>query len=151
QVCIPLLPSGDFLLTEGGRVLDTRTGQRLVTPDGRKYHPTLTRFAPDGRFVVTNEGLIDPRTERAFPLPDWQSSPGPEYVHQPGFGFLTADLRNSGYVGIRLLPTAALIELPPDLLELWLQVVLRGELGPDGAFVKWNEPTWEKKRQELAS
>ncbi len=29
--------------------------------------------------------------------------------------------------------------------------LVRGELGPDGEFVPWNEPTWEKKRQELAA
>jgi serine/threonine protein kinase len=170
EVCIPLLPSGDFVLTEGGMVLETKTGQRLVPPVGHKYHPTVTRFAADGRFVVTKEGLIDTRTERAFRHPDWQ--PGytvwPEYGYQPGFGFLSAEMpvmqvvvvsgpttistsKPDNHVRIRLLPTVALNEIPADLLELWLQVVLRGALGPDGAFVKWDEPTWEQKRQELAA
>ena len=28
---------------------------------------------------------------------------------------------------------------------------MRGELGPGDEFVKWDEPTWERKRQELAA
>lgn len=39
----------------------------------------------------------------------------------------------------------------PKVLQLWTQVAVRGELGPDREFVKWDEPTWEKKRQELAA
>jgi hypothetical protein len=30
-------------------------------------------------------------------------------------------------------------------------VVLRGEIGPDETFLKWDEPTWEGKRRELAA
>ena len=28
---------------------------------------------------------------------------------------------------------------------------MRGELGPDGTFVAWDEAMWERKRQELAA
>jgi tetratricopeptide (TPR) repeat protein len=45
----------------------------------------------------------------------------------------------------------ATLDVPPEVLELWAQVVLRGELGPDGGFVGWDEPAWEGKRQELAA
>src|SRR5207302_1519421 len=38
-----------------------------------------------------------------------------------------------------------------ELLELWAQVVVRGELGPEEEFVPWNEATWERKRQQLAA
>jgi hypothetical protein len=37
------------------------------------------------------------------------------------------------------------------LLQLWAQVAVRGELDAVGQFVKWDEATWEKKRQELAA
>jgi len=46
---------------------------------------------------------------------------------------------------------ASLLDLPADLLELWAQVAVRGVLGEDGQFVKWDEPTWEQKRQQLAA
>ncbi len=54
-------------------------------------------------------------------------------------------------VEVRLLPSVSRLDLPADLLELWAQVAVRGELGPEGQFVKWDEPTWEKKQQELAA
>jgi hypothetical protein len=34
---------------------------------------------------------------------------------------------------------------------LWAQVAVCGELGPDGAFVPWDEATWERHRQQLAA
>jgi hypothetical protein len=43
------------------------------------------------------------------------------------------------------------LNIPPDLLELWAQVAVRGHLDDEGAFVKWDEATWERKRQELAA
>ena len=49
------------------------------------------------------------------------------------------------------IPLASRLDFPPAAIELWAQVAVRGELGPEGEFVPWNEPTWEKKRQELAA
>jgi hypothetical protein len=49
------------------------------------------------------------------------------------------------------LPPTGRRNIPPDLLELWVEVTVRGELNSDRFFVKWDEPTWEKKRQELAA
>lgn len=43
------------------------------------------------------------------------------------------------------------MEIPTDLLELWAQIAVRGHLDDEGTFVKWDEPTWEKHRQELAA
>ena len=56
----------------------------------------------------------------------------------------------AGEVG-RAAQERQVIALEQVLLELWAQVALRGELGPQGEFVKWDEPAWEKKRQELAA
>jgi hypothetical protein len=166
NVCIPLLPSGDFLLTDGGKIIDTKApGPHLSPPTGHKYHPTLSRFAADGRFVIVDKNMVDTLTDKSFPSPEWPDLG--ESGYQPGFGFLTAALRDVNVetivnnrvertkigtdLQVRLLPTAALKDIPLDLLELWIKVVLRGELGSDGAYVKWDEPTWEKKRQELAT
>ena len=37
------------------------------------------------------------------------------------------------------------------MLELWAQVVTGGELGSDGRFVPWDQPTWAAKQRELAA
>jgi serine/threonine protein kinase len=147
----PNLPRvGDLTHSGDGRLFDTGTLQRLLPPAERKYHPDLARFAPDGRFVSASLGadviresvLIDTRTDKSFPAPeDWHNL--------PGFGMVTTAL-NYG-AAVRLITPADRLDLPADLLELWAQVAVRGEIGPDDSFVKWNEPTWERKRQELAA
>jgi hypothetical protein len=37
------------------------------------------------------------------------------------------------------------------MIELWAQVVVGGELGPDGGFQSWDQPTWAAKQRELAA
>jgi hypothetical protein len=146
---------GERLLLDSGQLLDTRTWQRLRPPKGRKYHPELARFAPDGRFVPmqdssTNWNLIlDTTTEKSTNVD------GPS-IYRPGLGWVggwVGTTLHGYYIGIVMhrLPPIDRLNIPPDLLELWAQVAVRGELGDDGTFVKWDEPTWEKKRQELAS
>jgi len=49
------------------------------------------------------------------------------------------------------LSPAQQLDISPDLIDLWAQVVARGELDDGGNFTKWDEPTWEKKREELAA
>jgi len=141
HTCLPLMPEGDFLLVDDG-IIDSKTGDRLVPPTGKRFHPMLSRFAADGRFVVTKNSVMDVRTEKAFPIDEW---PGFDYRCVPGFGF-------DATIGteLRLFPTAALKDIPAELLELWAQVAVRGELSSDGQFVKWNEQTWDQKRQKLA-
>ncbi len=56
-----------------------------------------------------------------------------------------------GYSAAIWLIPAAIPTVQSDALELWAQVAVRGELGPDGRLVKWDEPTWEQKRRELAA
>jgi hypothetical protein len=136
------------ILLNSGQLFDTRTWRRLQPPKGRKYHHEITRFAPDGRFVpFTGIDLLDTTTEKAFFM-----EYGPSF-YQAGLGWV------GGWVGsldgsavtLHRLPPPDRLNIPPDLLELWAQVAVRGQLDDDGAFVKWNEPTWEKKRQELAA
>ena len=66
-----------------------------------------------------------------------------------GFGFISVGAGRDSAT-INLIPTHQR-NLSADILEIWAQVAVRGELGPDGAFVPWDEATWEKKRQELAA
>ena len=56
----------------------------------------------------------------------------------------------NGNTAVRL-PSLDQLAIPPDMLELWAQVAVRGQLDDEGLFVKWDEETWEKKRQELAA
>ncbi len=62
----------------------------------------------------------------------------------------TPIMGDEGYsVAVWLIP-AHIPPLPPETLELWTQVAVRGEVGPDGRLRKLDEPTWDRKRQELA-
>jgi eukaryotic-like serine/threonine-protein kinase len=145
---------GDRVLLDSGQVFDTRTWRRLQPPKGRKYHPDITRFAPDSRFVplsnVNNRwvdvppDLIDTKTEKAGAV----ALRTPCYEARHGW---VGWVENGFEIALHRLPPPDRLNLPPDLLELWAQVAVRGELGPEGEFVKWNEPTWEKKREELAA
>src|SRR5262245_32811056 len=61
-----LPPADDLVRLSDGRVYDSRTWKRLFPPVGRNFHPTLARFAPDGRFVTNYPGglLIDTLTDK---------------------------------------------------------------------------------------
>ncbi len=140
-VALARTADGDLVHGANGQVYDARTWMRRVPPPGRKFHPDLARFAPDGRFVRTEMSefgeLVDTRTDKVLPITSaWHIVPGQ--------GMISSDCE-------RLIPPTSKLNLPAELLELWAQVAVRGELGPDGQFVKWNEATWERKRQELAA
>lgn len=155
----------DLAYTEDGRIYDGKTWQKKQPPPGRKYHPDLARFGLDGRFVpAESDGvnvLIDTATEKRFPTGDskYERVLSP-FSDVPGFGLVAtakkycSNIRGVGDeiygVDIRVIPTSN-PDLSPALLELWAQVAVRGELGDEGQFVKWDEPTWEQKRQELAA
>jgi hypothetical protein len=150
-----LLPSSaTFVQIDGGVVLDTKNWQPLQPPEGFRFHPSLSRFAADGRFVIgTNAGgqpygdaIIDTRADRMF------STGKQDFGFLAGTGLVTVgSIGYSWQQGIILIPTEALTDIPADLLQLWLQVAVRGELGPDGSFIAWDEPTWERHRKELAA
>jgi serine/threonine protein kinase/WD40 repeat protein len=154
----PLAPRAELVLSAGGVLHETRGWRLLRPPPGRKYHPDLARFAPDGRFVASPAssdltsgwGLIDMRTERFAPTSE-------EYHPLPGGGWIAPVARvfeqPSSPTAVRLLvlPPDGRLDLPPDLLALWAQVAACGELGPDGELVPWDEPTWQRWRQELAA
>ncbi|MDX2035916.1 MAG: serine/threonine-protein kinase [Isosphaeraceae bacterium] len=52
---------------------------------------------------------------------------------------------------LRILPDPKRLAIPPEMLELWAQLVTGGELGSDGRFQPWDEPTWLEKQRELAA
>jgi tRNA A-37 threonylcarbamoyl transferase component Bud32 len=153
----------DLVHVGDGRVFDSRNWQRLTPPAGRKLHPDLARFAPDGRLLYgapgdpshSQDGLIDVRTDKFIPTSDnwdwWDARLG----NIPGFGLVSGGLFRDSALGlaavVRLIPATDKLQIAPDLLELWAQVAVRGELDPNGSFVKWDKSTWEQKREELAA
>jgi serine/threonine protein kinase len=161
-----IVRSGSTLYIGNGILYNYEKFTRLHPPIGRQFHPDVSRCSLYGRFVPAIAdgayGLIDPVVDKRFVGLNHDS-----YIPLPGFGLVTASrsfvingARDTGQpydtftptndVIIRLVPTDRL-GIPSLLLELWAQVAVRGELGPAGEFVKWNEETWEKKRQELAA
>jgi serine/threonine protein kinase len=157
----PELPARAGQLVHGGtgQVYDVRTWQRLRPPPGRKFHPDLARFASDGRFVdavMNSESVvIDTRTDKQFPVPGvWEQLPGLGLVATFSEFGTALGLVSTGQVcnnQVQFIPSAERLNVPPDQLELWVQVAVRGHLDDQGVFVKWDEETWEKKRQELAA
>lgn len=102
--------------------------------------------------------VIDTVTDKVFGQQleegwiNWPGSPvATPYGNVPGFGLIAARSEDGSSVKVRLIPPPSRLDLPADLLELWAQVAVRGQIGDDGRFVKWDEPTWERKRQELAA
>jgi eukaryotic-like serine/threonine-protein kinase len=143
---------GEQVVLGSGQIFNTRTGARLHPPNGRKYHPQLTRFAPDGRFLP---GGIDTLTEKAIPARGPYVAPKDvmgSYIDEPKSGWAAVD---ASYprpeVRLYRLPTPNRLNIPPHVLELWAQVVARGHLDDQGAFCPSDEPTWEKNRQDLAA
>jgi hypothetical protein len=134
-----------------GRVLtDANTFQRLKPPLGRKYAPELAKLAPDGRFFEN----LDTVTEKELPCSqDGHYWPGygrvslryVKYIKSDGLG----DEREEPY--LHILPDSKRLDIPPEMLELWVQVVTGGELGSDGRFEAWDEPTWAAKQKQLAA
>jgi hypothetical protein len=136
------------VIVVGSDLHDRLQKHDLYPPAGRNYHPALGQFALDGRWLPNETGeLVDLTVDRSMPAP-WYDTATP--VPGSGFVWATENGRDGarGFVGWVPLPS----RLPPDdLLDLWAHVVARGELGPTGEFTKWDEPTWERKRQELAA
>jgi eukaryotic-like serine/threonine-protein kinase len=157
----------DLACLDDGRLFDSRTWKRLVPPAGRKYHPDLVHFAGDQRFVASapyhvwgerfSTAWIDTRVDKAcrsdrerFQETGAYPRTG-SWKHRKGFGLVRTVVTFGPEVGqVHVVPTSRL-KIPPALLQLWAQVAVRGELGAEGEFVKWNKETWEKKRQELAA
>ena len=148
-------PVGEFSGTviRSGRVLvNATTLQRLKPPHGRKYHPELAKLAPDGRFWQK----LDTVTEKDLPS-------SIEGTHFPGFGRVMFRYFGNGGADepnrwqffdeaeLRILPDAKRLDFPPELVELWAEIVVGGQLTPEGTFQPWDQPTWATKQMQLAA
>ena len=82
---------GEQVVLGSGQIVNTRTGARLHPPNGRNYHPELTRFAPDGRFLASG---IDTATEKEIPARRPYVEPKDvmgSYIDEPKSGWVAVD------------------------------------------------------------
>jgi len=142
----------NLALSWGLHIYDLKTLRQLRSPD-RFFPPEAARFAEDGR-LLKRTALMDLVTGM------WIGpSQNPMHIGSKGTGWFYPPQLYSYGAGDRkpIIVTAYLwIFLPenvgsldPQSISLWANVVARGELNEDGGFERWNEATWETKRQEL--
>jgi hypothetical protein len=145
RVLRPLLSDGERVLTADDRVYALRPFRRIDLPPGRRYPDEFRRLAVRGRFLQAgvpgaDDRLIDLAVEKPFPVVG-----GPLEVC-PAAGCSFAGSHSTELV---VLPAPDL-ELDADALALWARVVVRGELDEaTGLFVKHDEETWKRNREEL--
>jgi serine/threonine protein kinase len=146
---------GEELYAGNGYIYDMRTGKKLAPPVSRKFSKDLSRFSKERRFVSafvdSKHVLIDTLTDKCIP-----GMANLSFVNHVDLERLIAPRRtevNDVYrnsVVMQMIPLSRLSEIPRDLLQLWAQVVVRGQLDSSGTFEKWDEKTWTNKQMELA-
>ncbi len=159
----PNLADTHLVMATDGRVFDTIDANQRVSEFGKRFNGLLLEFSKDKRFVATSSSvdfMFHSRKRNPFHLIDLKTDKWitirNEFVRESSLGLLPnfglANAKASYGVQIQLLPTLLKdAPLSPDLVEQWAQVAVRGQLNADGTFAKWDEPTWEKKRRELAA
>jgi hypothetical protein len=115
-------PNGTLVGFDVNEIYDTRDGQRLSLPPGRKFHPELSQFSEDGRYAV-------------FP---------------PNFFADLAVEKKIGFNSDSRFLTKQNASIDADLLQKWCRVITRGKLDQGGRYSAIDEATWENVRQELA-
>jgi serine/threonine protein kinase len=145
----PTAELGGTLHRFGRDLTDGNTFQRLKPPPGRRYAAELATLAPDGRFWES----LDTVTEKDLPYHLFGGKYFPGFGHVGVRRYLDEFDGNRGVDNneIRILPDPKRLDIPPEMLELWAQVVVGGELGPEGSFQPWDQPTWAAKQKELAA
>jgi WD40 repeat protein len=134
----------DLFAFSSGQVYSARADKLIPRPPGRRFHPALARRSVNGRYWPdrSNQLVVDVLTDRLLPGMYWHG----RSLCVADVGLLTVSPDGN----VQIIPTKPLA-VSDSCLELWAQVAVRGELGPDGEFVKWDEPTWQRKWQELAA
>ncbi|MFM7168524.1 MAG: hypothetical protein ACKO3T_25045, partial [Planctomycetaceae bacterium] len=141
----PMGELGGNLIRCGWVLTDANTFQRLKPPSGRKYAVELARLAPDGRFLED----LDTTTEKRLPI--GHNRLINNTVDMASYLNGTNLFEETYQPELRVRPDSRRLTIPPEMLELWAQVVTGGELSTDGQFLQWDEPTWATKQQQLAA
>jgi hypothetical protein len=140
----------------GGRwILDLDARQVSRPPLAQRFHADAAAGADDGRWLAMKNEIIDlSARRRLIEVSDkWNGfgsdAPMQAPVRMPHGGYAWPGSSWAGPgVGIGYVPPLTL-DVPADVLQLWVQVILRCELGPDEVIRRWDESTWERKQQEL--
>lgn len=135
---------GGTLIRCGWVLTDANTFQRLKPPLGRKYATELAKLAPDGRFFEN----LDTITEKRLPIECFQLI---TTVDEAAYINGTNLFRTAYEPELRFRPDCKRLTIPPEMLELWAQVVVGGDLTPEGRFQAWDEPTWQARQKQLAA
>jgi hypothetical protein len=160
----PYWTFGGSRLSDGRWVLDVDTRQVSYAPATSRYHPAAAGAADDGRWLVLQDQIIDLAVQK--PIAPFSGlngegawKPHDRPVRMPDGGYCWIFAPSDNFV-MRAPPTDVwkvfyvpppTLNVPPDVLELWVQVILRCELGPGDEIRRWDELTWKRKRQELAA
>jgi hypothetical protein len=115
-------PNGALVACDVNEIYDTRDGQRLSPPHGRKFPPESSQFSEDGRYAI-------------FP---------------PYFIAYLAVEKKIGFNSDSRLLTKQNASINADLLQKWCHILTRGRLDQGGRYSEIDEATWENLRQELA-
>ena len=148
---------GSRYWNQSGQLFDVATGKELQPPSGRRLHPELAEVVPHGRYFARAQAngfwLCDIAADKQLTA-HWDEDDF--FFDVRGKLWQTLSNQQLGFAIDRedrlwlLQIPLSIPEIPPRQLELWAQVALCGELGPDGELQRWDEPTWERHRQELA-
>jgi hypothetical protein len=139
---------GNQILLDSGQVVDLASWRSSQPPRGKRWHPILAQLSPDHSLVALLSWLVDTQADRAIPTSGWRHS---EVIgwHNVIPGVTIDD--KCFEINVRILPTHSNVTINANLISLWTQVAVRGELDEQDNFVPWDEPTWEAHRQQLAA
>lgn len=159
----PNKANAHLVMATDGRVFDTVSLNQHIPASGKRFSEGLRDFSKDKKMVLTStqvDLMFYARKAKPFRLIDLKThkwiTVSNEFERDSSLGFqpaigLVNVLMHYG-AQIQMLPSAKdNLFIPAEVLELWAKVAVRGELGGDDSFIKWDEPTWEKRRQELAA
>jgi tetratricopeptide (TPR) repeat protein len=145
---IPHAVRDDLLLTQECDVVRVTTGERIVPPTGRRFPDEARQFATAQRLLVIHNRIIDLPTELEVGA-EYRSFEPVSYDRDGVGWFEWSNYSGGGLKDLQAFPIEP-SAVDPVLLELWLKVVLRGELNRSGEYEPWDEATWEERRQELS-
>jgi tetratricopeptide (TPR) repeat protein len=145
---IPYAVRDDLILTVDGDLCRHPTGERIVPPAGRKFPDAARQFARAQRLLVIHNRIIDLPTELEVGA-EYRTFEPVSYGRDGVGWFEWSNYSGGGLKDLQAFPLEP-SAIDPVLLELWLKVVLRGELNRNGEYEPWDEATWEERRQELS-
>jgi tetratricopeptide (TPR) repeat protein len=144
----PYAVHDDLILTQECDVVRVTTGERIVPPTGRRFPDEARPFATAQRLLVAQNRIIELPTELEVGA-EYRSFEPVSYGRDGVGWFEWSNYSGGGLKDLQAFPLEP-SAIDPVVLELWLKVVLRGELNEKGEFQPWDEATWEPHREVLS-